>query len=335
MGCEYEVSPQKVTIKQTNYVKSRVEKVPVPQHQDVAEKVSDEVKEKNRSVIGCLSWLAKQTRPDLQFMVAQAQRAQNDPSVEDVKWTNAIVDQAKKFSEEGLVINKIPESQLAVMSYHDAAWANVHLEGELEPNWDGPSKKGSQLAHLTFVADKRCLGEECAPMSMVDWRSKASARVCRSTFAGETLACGDGMESAVYIRALLLSFLHGRLVSSDQAGAYMPIHLFTDCKSLYDHIHKDGVPKLPAEKRLALDLAAIRQELNQETNHQWKTFYGEGEVRPDRPRVPPLHWVPTNHQLADVLTKKMAAAAWWDYVREGKLRVPLKVLGEKKRDTDF
>ena len=84
-----------------------------------------------------------------------------------------------------------------VLSYHDAAWANVHLEDELEPTWDGDSKKGSQLAHLTMIAGKDCLGRKAAPAAIVDWRSKASARVCRSTFAGETLACGDGMESAI------------------------------------------------------------------------------------------------------------------------------------------
>ena len=132
-----------------------------------------------------------------------------------------------------------------------------------------------------------------------------------------------------------MSFLHGRLVSSEDAGKFMAIHLLTDCKSLYDHIHKDVVPKLPAEKRLALDLAAIRQEMHKEAMHQWKAKHGDGAIRPDKPCVPPLHWVPTTHQPADVLTKKMAAGAWWEYVREGLLRVPIKVLEENRKDIDF
>ena len=306
-----------------------MEKVPVPPHQDVSEPVNDEIKEKNRSTIGCLSWLAKQTRPDLQFMVAQAQRAQNAPKVEDIKWTNSIVEQARKYKDEGIVINKIAEEDLAICSYHDAAWANVSLEEEVDDTkWDGEFKKGSQLAHLTLVIDKKCLGAQEAGSAVIDWRSKASGRVCRSTFAGETLACSDGLESAIYVRALLLSFLQGRLLSNFEAGKYMAIHLCTDCKSLFDHMHKDGVPKIPTEKRLALDLAALRKELKDESAHQWKRRFGGGEVRPDKPMTVPLHWVPTDYQLADVLTKKMAPNGWWKVMGSGKFRIPLKMPSE-------
>ena len=63
------------------------------------------------------------------------------------------------------------------------------------------------------------------------------------------------------------------------AGKYMDIHLCTDCKSLYDHLHKAGTPKPPTERRLALDLAAIRQSLMVEAKHQWKRLYGNGSVR--------------------------------------------------------
>ena len=301
----------------------------MPQHVDPKEAVSEETKEKNRSTIGCLSWLAKQTRPDIQFMVAQAQRSQNAPTVEDIKWTTSIVDQAKKFQQEGITINKIEEKDLMVCSYHDAAWANVLLEeGQDEVEWDGDFKKGSQLAHLTMVMDRRCLGLQEGGSAMIDWRSKASGRVCRSTFAGETLACSDGLESAIYVRALLLSFLHGQLFSNGEAGKHMPIHLCTDCKSLFDHMHKDGVPKIPAEKRLALDLAALRRELKDESNHQWMRKYGGGEVRPDKPVVIPLHWIPTEHQLADVLTKKMAPGNWWKVMGSGRFRIPLRVPSE-------
>ena len=48
-----------------------------------------------------------------------------------------------------------------------------------------------------------------------------------------------------------------------EAAQFMEMHLFTDCKSLYDHIQKEGAPKPPSEKRLALDLAAIRQALRE------------------------------------------------------------------------
>ena len=128
------------------------------------------------------------------------------------------------------------------------------------------------------------------------------------------------------MRGLLHSFLVGELASGETAARDVPIHLFTDCKSLYDHLHKDGVPKPPSEKRLALDLASMRQELNREALAHWLRQHGSDvEVRPDRPRRIPLHWVPTEIQLADVLTKRMSPAQWWQLVERGELAIPLKV----------
>lgn len=134
------------------------------------------------------------------------------------------------------------------------------------------------------------------------------------------------METAIFVRGLLLSFLHGRLIENVEAGKFMEMHFFTDCKSLYDHIQKEGAPKPPSEKRLALDLAGIRQALRTETQEQWLRRFGEGAVRPDRPLKAPLHWLPTDRQLADVLTKKMTAGQWWDQVRDGFLSLPLKTM---------
>ena len=155
---------------------------------------------------------------------------------------------------------------------------------------------------------------------------EASARVCRSTFAGETMACAEAVETAILVRGLVLSFMHGRLFNNEEAAQFMEMHFFTDCKSLYDHIQKEGAPKPPSEKRLALDLAGIRQALREETREQWRRAYGSGDGRPDRPLKAPLHWLPTGRQLADVLTKKMAPGLWWAQIHKGFLSLPLRAM---------
>eukprot|EP00435_Cladocopium_sp_Y103_P019044 s2967_g4.t1 len=311
IGCEYQVSAEEVVITQTGYAESRLERIAVPSHLRNEDQAPPDLVERNRTTIGCLSWLAKQTRADLQFQVSQAQRVQGNPTVGDIKDTNRIVDAAKNHKHEGIKLKRVPEDQMIFLAYHDAAWANVDLDGEQDQSWDGDFKKASQLASLVMVADKRVIENQLGEASIVDWRSKASSRICRSTFAGETMACGDALETCLYLRSLMLSFLHGGLTPEKDAGKYMDIHLCTDCKSLYDHLHKAGTPKPPTERRLALDLAAIRQSLLVEAKHQWKKLYGDGSVRPDKPCKPPLHWVPTDKQLADVLTKKMKPEAWW------------------------
>ena len=317
------MSAEEITITQTGYVESRLEKIDVPSHLQNDDAAPPDLVERNRTAIGCLSWLAKQTRPDIQFQVAQAQRVQSNPTVADVKETNHIINAAREHKHEGIKLQRIPEENVILLAYHDAAWANAELEGEQDQEWDGAFKKASQLASLVMIADERVVKNQRGSASFIDWRSKASSRVCRSTFAGETMACGEALETSLYLRSLLLSFLHGHLVFERDAGKYMDIHLCTDCKSLYDHLHKAGTPKPPTERRLALDLAAIRQSLMVEAKHQWKRLYGNGSVRPDKPCKPPLHWVPTDKQLADVLTKKMKPAAWWASVSDGSLILPL------------
>ena len=308
VGCQYEIGPEEIKISQENYAQSRLEKVRIPGGLTDNDPAPEDMIQQNRTTVGCLSWLAKQTRPDIQFMVAQAQRLQANPTVGDVKNTNKIVDMAKRFKDEGIKLKKIDVNDMIILAFHDAAWANVDLEEEIDPVWDGDTKLSSQLACLVMVADRKVLENKEGNASFVDWRSRASSRVCRSTFAGETMACGEAMEAALYLRCLLLSFQQGRLVPEAEAGEFQEMHLCTDCKSLYDHLHREGVPKAPTERRLAIDLAAIRQSLKTEAIHQWKRRYGIGAVRPDKPCKPPLHWVPTEEQLADVLTKKMNPA---------------------------
>eukprot|EP00435_Cladocopium_sp_Y103_P068690 s358_g32.t1 len=327
VGCEYKVGDGEIFINQSVYTQTRVDRISIPSGLDDDDPAGQDLINSHRSVVGCLSWLAKQTRPDLQFSVSQAQRVQGKPTIGDIKELNKVVELARKHFHRGITLKKIPEDKLCVFAFHDAAWGNVVTEDPqvLDPEWAGNFTMGSQLGSLVMVGHRDSLSNEEGACSFVDWKSKASTRVCRSTFAGETMACGDALESALYLRGLLASFLQGKIVEERAAGALVPIHLFTDCKSLYDHLHKDGVPRPPSEKRLAIELAAIRQTLAVEAQHQWFQKYGTGETRPDKPKKPPIHWLPTDQQWADLLTKKMSATTWWEAVGRGFLKLPLSV----------
>ena len=74
------------------------------------------------------------------------------------------------------------------------------------------------------------------------------------------------------------------------------MRFLSDCRSLYDHLTREGIPRVPTDKRLAIDLAAIRMDLQ-----------GFGR----------LAWVPTARQLADLLTKPLKANGWWSTFSEG------------------
>ena len=152
----------------------------------------------NMSTIGALSWLASQTRPDLQAGVSLSQRKQRSPTYEDVKLTNRLVKMAQMGKEEPLKFVKLADNfdDLMLMVYHDAAWANAPMDLDLDDHEDVIASEGqgvySQLGHLLVMTSRQALGAKDCPMAIVGWKSHACPRVCRSTFAAETMAGLEG-----------------------------------------------------------------------------------------------------------------------------------------------
>ena len=125
------------------------------------------------------------------------------------------------------------------------------------------------------------------------------------------MACCEGVECAIHLRARLLTMLHRRLVREEEAATIMPVHAVTDCKSLYDFVHRCGTPKPTADRRLIIDLASLKQIFLNEGRGWWSRERGNDAPAVDDPLVIPFHWVPSGKQLSDVLTKQMKAHNWW------------------------
>ena len=201
--------------------------------------------------------------------------------------------------------------------FHDAAWANARLSGEegfrlSQAEYDHGQMSGtpfdrkerkakrvnsseaSQLGALVLLTDRENYSKGGGVCSILDWKSAASQRVCRSTFGAETTICVEAIENGQFIRSYVETILRGKL-QRVEALAGERLRCVTDCKSLYDHLHKEGIPKIPSDKRLAIGLSALRQSL-------------DSEKVSDRA---PLYWVPTSFQLADMLTKPRNADQWY------------------------
>ena len=171
IGCNYDFSAGRVVIAQESYAETRLEEITLFKDQKDEDDASREQVEENRTAIGSLSWLAKQTRPDLQFGVSTCQRRQNHPSVADLKETNKLVREAKAHKEKNIVLRKINPDDLALYAFHDAAWGNVEspTPEDGDEQWYGEHKLNSQLAHIIIAASKTAiLGQEGA-FSVIDW----------------------------------------------------------------------------------------------------------------------------------------------------------------------
>ncbi|CAE7917780.1 RE2 [Symbiodinium sp. KB8] len=282
-GSFFEVNDKGVFIRQENYVDTRLFEVFVNPAEHDETIATAEQKADNRSLIGALSWIAGQTRPDLQTGVSMAQQLQREPTAGDVRFTNLLSKRAKQYKECGVHLTPVNLDTCVLLAYHDAAWANAPQdpddpyyeltpeENEIGTLKDGPfaykdrkakrgnSRVASQLGGVYLLADEGILHGGESPVSLIDWRSWACDRVCRSTFAAESMSCAGGIENAQYLQSFLATLLQGCLVRPKQSA--LKVRYLSDCRSLFDHLRREGLPRVPSDRRLAIDLAAIRCDL--------------------------------------------------------------------------
>ena len=342
IGSEIICGDDEVIVTQRKYAETRLFNLEVPKGVDEEDFAGPDLVADNQSLIGALSWLSAQTRPDLTCSVSLAQQLQKAPTIADVKFTNLISTRAVLYKDEGLRFRPIPEESFGVIVYHDAAWANTVLEEEEQDDFkltpedheaglqkEGPfgshrerkakrlnSKVASQIGALTVFADMNCVKGGTGSFSIGDWRSRAGQRVCRSTFGAETQACVEGLEGGQYMRSFIETLKGGILKRVEDAKA--PLLCLSDCRSLFDHVHKQGIPRVPTDRRLAIDLAALRQSLRSE---RWSAKL-------------PLGWVPSNLQYGDVLTKPTDPKSWWEAQR-ARLAVPIDLSGSGRVNNNF
>ena len=332
LGSEIKCGKDSVMLRQRPYIEDRLFTVDVPKNANEDDIADADCIADNRSLIGALSWVSAQTRPDLTCAVSMAQQLQKCPTYGDVKFTNSISMKATSHKDEGLCFKKIEEDKTIFVIYHDAGWANAY-EGEYDEEGfqlyeedkksglqlhgppshragrkakRGNSRVASQLGELVMIADIACITGGAGWGSIVDWKSRAGQRVCRSTFSAETQACVEALEGGQFMRSVYETICTGEMISVEKAT--YPIVCLSDCRSLFDHIHKEGVARTPTDRRLAIDLAALRQTLKQE---RWSQKL-------------PLAWIPSEIQLGDVLTKPQDPARWWTSVKQ-RLTIPISI----------
>eukprot|EP00919_Chromeraceae_sp_WS-2016_P063356 GHVR01149767.1.p1 GENE.GHVR01149767.1~~GHVR01149767.1.p1 ORF type:complete len:312 (-),score=42.04 GHVR01149767.1:210-1145(-) len=228
----------------------------------------------NRSALGALGWLATQTRPGLAAGVAMAQRHQSAPTVADVLETNRLIKQARRYSDATITIPRL-QGELCLVCYHDASWANAEesdaaggivaaVKSAVGTMTEKICSRGGQATASAFTgrthhAFGRAYGSGPnfghGRAMVLDWRSATLKRVCRSTFAAETMTAVDALGTSLTTRA---ACVWPDVTPADVDAQLMEIQQVTDCASLYDAIHKDGTVSLPPERRLLLDLVGYR-----------------------------------------------------------------------------
>ena len=104
VGNNYDETEDGYVISQAEYVTDRLKSVDVDKGTGSEEAAPREVLSDNWTAVGCLSWVAKETRPEIAFAANVAQPRQNAPSVGDIKVTKAAVKLAREYQDHGVMV---------------------------------------------------------------------------------------------------------------------------------------------------------------------------------------------------------------------------------------
>jgi transposase InsO family protein len=130
---------------------------------------------------------------------------------------------------------------------------------------------GSQGSFVVILVDSN--GLYCP----IAWQSRKIRRVVKSTLAAECLAAVEAAEMTVYIASVLKDI--------SQCTRHINTIVYSDNKNLVNSVHSSNNLE---EKRLLIDISILRDMLAQHELTEFK-------------------WVPTEHQLANALTKQGAS----------------------------
>ena len=244
-----------------------------------------------RSVIGSLAWVARATRPDLAYRVNALQQRVTTATVETLREANRVVALALNDPDRSIIYRAhLPwqPGKLAVVTFCDASFAAEQ----------GHKSQRGRLHYLTPHEAASNPDAKEHPMHLISFSSSTMKRVCRATLQCEAYSLQHANEHGDRLCASVLELL-GLLPAQgewEDVARRSLLHVqYTDCRSLSDHL-LSSVPKQVEDKRLAIELAGLRQRLweGDELSHQ--AFAPYGDV---------LRWIPTHLQLADCLTKSM------------------------------
>ena len=263
-----------IVVDQIEYIKG-LTPIPVEKGNKKLLHMNETLHSEFRTLVGGLSWVVTQSRPDLAFDVSTLASSLSSPNVNDLFKANKVLNKMQR-SDVQLRFQYL-RGELSLVGYADSSWANL-------PNG---STGGGLLWNLVENGP-----EDKQRFHLLTWRCRRLRRVCRSTFAAETLAAAEAMDELFLLKSLF-NDTFGRMKNKNICDS--PPTLNTDCRSLYDHVKNRKLPV--SEKRLMVELSALSESVE------------NGEVV--------LHWVPTDVQLADALTKHTASITLHNALRAG------------------
>eukprot|EP00435_Cladocopium_sp_Y103_P044136 s2398_g12.t1 len=235
-----------------------------------------------RALLGSFQWLVAQLRFDMAFATSTLQGER--PTISTMIRANAALKEFQENPEFELVFRPVDPATCGVMVVADAALGNVSIQGTTECAL--MDKVYSQACYFVLVADQQLMTGQSGNFNILDARSHRISRVCRSSYAAETLSTEEAFDIGRLCRGLLATVrghdMYGK--RADVAMDSVDMQVVVDAKDVHDKTNSDTT-SFGAQKSLAFVVAWLRSELR-------------------RPRTQ-LKWTSTENMWVDGGTKIM------------------------------
>ena len=291
-GIQYQQDPKtfEITFQQKEYAENiRPITLSRARMQDKDALASDKEVSALRAINGAANWLASQSRPDLCVQTSFSQQAFPNPTVRDLLQANQLVHRARQYSHVSITVRDIPWDALGICFHSDAAFANAKANA-------------TQAGYILGFVGPELKDNAPAKWSPFCWKSYRLPRVVSSTLGGESQSFSTASALAEWMSLMVTEAKHGSFDLRDYANLPHATAMIqskpkieavltgvTDCKSLYDSLTSLSSVTKSEDKRVAIDLAILRQTIS----------------RTDMA----VRWCPTQLMIADALTKDQMDAA--------------------------
>ena len=208
--------------------------VEIAKHRNLADPVTKGGEKQLRSVVGSLSWIARQARPDI-LRVSKLQSSIKGATISTFKEANKVLELVSNGMDLKLRYKNGPFNfqELGVLTASDASFAG-------EPT----SRSQQGRIHFLVPAQPLLNPERCEyDVMIVSFSSSTTIKkVCRATLQAETYALQNAQEAGGRVRALLAE-LYGYGTTGpewhDATRRAIPHGMLSDCRSLVTNLNTE------------------------------------------------------------------------------------------------
>jgi hypothetical protein len=204
------------------------------------------------------AYIASICQPEACFDLSSAAQHQ-DPTPDDVKALNRRIQWQMESQDRGIAFVPLDLPTARLFVFVDGSFAN---------NRD----LTSQLGFVIVLANEAAINDRnefTIRGNLVHFSSTKSKRVTRSVLASEVYGMVAGVDMAYAIASTL------RMVTARLNLPPIPTIVCTDSYSLYECLVKLGTTK---EKRLMIDIMALRQSYERRELHEVRWIHGEDNL---------------------------------------------------------